>query len=159
MNWKIVECYLAIIIGIVVLACIDYDTWETFVMRCAVIAVLSLLLVCMPYINHRYMCFRRKVEILAERAEIQHKNVQRDLRSMQKTISELQAQIAVIEGEKQAIRSSENTSCTDDELQLFHDSMLVQWAKSNKMPLRDFDKVKSEYDRLRKLNISVNRKE
>ncbi|NPD92733.1 hypothetical protein [Xylanibacter muris] len=160
MNWKIVECYLAIIIGIVVLACIDYDTFETFTMRCIVIAVLFSLLIFMPYINHRYLHFKRKMETIEEENKKQAENFQRDLKSMQRTVSEMRQCIEELEKkqEKKENPSAENTDIADDELQLFHDSMLVQWARANKMPVSDFDKVKSEYKRLRKLNININRK-
>lgn len=148
MNWKIVECNLILIIGIIVLACLDCnDNMHT--MRIIVIALLALMFLAMPWINSQYLCSLEKMKQLKKDNEaLKEKlyNLENDYEYASNAIRAKEKQLENLEDE---IKNSQN------DLQLFYNSMLILWAKKHEAPLDDFEAIKKEYSKLSKLKQTI----
>lgn len=139
MNWKIVECKLLLIIGIVVLACL-----ETTNVRLGVIIVFLILFVALPVINRWYVIDEfnaKKKECEALKQDVDDMElVKSENKKLREENDELRKQYAEIQFKL--------NKCEKNIPSLFYNYILSKWAKENNAPFTSmhFDSIKEEFE-------------
>lgn len=144
MNWKIVECNLILIIGIVVLACLECSD-NMYEIRIAVISLLVIIFFSMPWINIKYIGLLEKTKQLKE----ENKTLKEKLYNL---ANDYECTLNAIKVKEKKNEDLENVNKnTKNDLLLFYNSLLIQWAKDHKAPYKDFGTIEKEYQKFREL--------
>ncbi len=143
MNWKVVECKLLMILGIIVIACLGpCDPW-IWGIRVGVIVILTLLFVFMPLICKQYVIDELKqktAECVSLKDDISRKNLK---------IKEIEESNKNLANERETLEATVRGLKKENNIDMFYDFLLLKWAKDNGAPFTEesFNNIKEEFNK------------
>lgn len=149
MNWKVVECNLALIAGIVILASLETSNYWLLAIRIAVILFLGFVLLALPMINFKYE------KRLLDQADEKTKETQQRIKEYQKeirnvtdksTINALKNNCEAKDNELQALKREQKEY--KNGIRQFYLYVLIQKAKKGDYSFfnKSFDEIDKDFE-------------
>ncbi|MDE6216737.1 hypothetical protein [Bacteroides sp.] len=138
MNWKVTECYLGALIGIIVLACWETESDRMFLLHLVGIIVLIVFIFLIPWLAGRHIRTSEDAKKDAEARDFLKEYIRtEEMKKVYQTekIKRLEEAREKLKNELKQVKNTLNGKAEDYEKHLsdFYDFLLVKLAEENKL--------------------------